>query len=69
MIPDLRKALNGTFNLKEDERNPAIIDEDGLVGERTDSGEKVPSLMDGLEENLDNRVLEKEGIFAWQSRD
>ena len=46
-----------------------IIVEDGLVGERTDSGEKVPSLMDGLEENLDNKVLEKEDIFAWQSRD
>ena len=46
-----------------------IIDGDGLVGERTDSGEKVPSLMDGLEENLDNKVLEKEDIFAWHSRD
>ena len=42
-----------------------IIDGDGLVGERTDSGEKVPSLMDGLEENLDNKVLEKEDSFAW----
>ena len=57
--------MNGTFNLKEDERNPAIIDGDGLVEERTDSGEKVPSLMDGLEENLDNEVLEKEDSFAW----
>ena len=36
-----------------------IIDGDGLVEERTDSGEKVPSLMDGLGENLDNKVLHK----------
>ena len=52
--------------MKEDERNPSMMkNEDGLVEKRSDSGEKVPSLMDGFEENLGKRVLKKEDIFAW----